>query len=718
MKEYRNKAIALATAVALTVSISPVYAAEQPSSAAAAQEKLFATPSLGKVKISNSAHFELLNVQEFEQTTDKIISFTLRLNNNGNQKSLNFMDYWVRVKSKGGSSHPVKFISEDKEKDVVAAGSYQDYRFYTKVNKSTKLSDLQFSFIEWDFSQPDFERELGTIRIPATYHPVVPEGNAYVVTSDRASFKTSIKRIAVGRNDKNYLPTLTVVMENSGNQAVTGLNVQFQIRSQNGLYYPLKSNVTENTIFNPLEKKEVTLSGQIPLEAGNEGWELVMIQTIPMEAGSMNIPLASFEVPKKHAEEVSVGTEQIFSTEDGTYTAVLSSLTRVPWEDDDILVANVTLKNKGTRPLPLPKISGKFELDEVVDYEADLVQLDKVLTIAPGSEIEVQFIGKIPYTYTFDKVTLVLQENLDENQTAELLEFNHSSELMSIPTVAVGEQHFIEAVGKRASVEVRKVDTYEGTTTKIINAMVDVTNLEKRYAQTGSLVAQFQLEDGSVYPAEIVKPDANIAPQGKAIIAFQASVPAHMNTDNIKLLLGEAVETSAPQPSNDPTTPVVSAYVNPVLMDLPAEVKEPKTDTREIDFYPYKVTFEKIGTEVNFMSNLVILSFDYTLERDSMVEANVEDRRLILEIEDPKSKFTLTYEFKLDDGKVEPVNGEFPKDTLQLGSHDMEVTKVDEKFMLELQSLQTFNFNVYEQVKPGHKKLLATREIRWFTVSD
>ncbi|TLS50554.1 hypothetical protein FE782_19515 [Paenibacillus antri] len=720
MNAYRKKAVALATVMALAVSLGQVHATES-TPTGAAQTTPYTAPSLGKVNISNTANFEVFNVQELEQTTNKIVSFTLRLTNKSTQGSINFNDYWVRLKSKGGTSFTVSLVSENKDQQNVAAGTHQDYRFYAIVNKTTKLSDLQFNLIAWDFSQSNFERLLGTINVPATYTKSVPVNRSYTVVSDKGSFNTSVKRVATGKNDKSYLPNVTIIMENAGAQAITGMNLQFQLRSKSGLFYPLKSTVTEATVFNPLEKKELTLTGVVPVEAGGDGWQLVLTQTVTSDKGSVTFPLASYDLPATTAEDVSIGSEQTFSTEKGTYTAVLTNLTRVPWEDQDLLVSNVSIKNKGTTPLPVPNLTGSYKLDEVIDSDAELVQFDKVLTIAPGSEMNVQFVSKVPYTYSFQKIALALEEKAGEGTeatTTELIRFHHSSELMSIPSVAFGKQHTVEAIGKRAAVTVRTTDTFGSSSAKLVNAVVDITNLEKRYTPTGTFVGQFQTVDGAVYPATIVKPDTKVAPNGKALVSFQASIPNQVDLKGLKLLLGEAVETTT-QPTNGETGTVTSAYVNPVLLDLPKEITEPKKDTKEINVYPYKISFERFGTQVNFIENKVQLEFNYTLERDFTVEANTTDRKIIVEIQDPKTKFGLTYELKLDDGKAKADNDGTPTtDMLMLGTHSMELTKIDEDFMFKLDNLQNYTLNIYDQVKPGYKKLIATKSIRWFTISD
>lgn len=715
MNANRNKAVALATIMALTVSLGQVQAAENTSTAAAQTQ--YISPAIGKVNISSTADFELLNVQELEQTTDKIVSFTLRLNNKGNQGSIDFKDYWLRLQTKGGSRHAINLVNENKEQNVVPNGSYQDYRFYAKVSKTTKLSDLQFSIIAWDFSQANFERLLGTINIPSTYQKSVPQNKSYTVISDKTTFNTSIKRIAAGKNDKNYLPSLTVVMENAGAQAVTGLNFQFQLRSQTGLLYPLKSTVTETTVFNPLEKKELYLTGVVPVEAGGEGWQLVLTQSVTTDKGTVTIPLASYDLPDTKAEDVSIGSEQTFSTEDGTYTAVMTTLTRVPWEDQDILVSNISLKNNGNTPLPVPQVLGKYELDEVVNFEAEVVQFDKVLTIAPGSQIDIQFLSKIPYTYAFDKIALALEEKVGENPATELLRFRHSSDYLSIPTYGSRQSHTIEGVGKRASVTVRNKDTFSNSSGKLVNAMVDVTNLEKRYTKPGSLLGQFQTSDGAVFPATAVQTDSMIAPNGKLLILFQANLPQNVDTKSLKLLLGEAVETTK-SGTNGTSETSITAYVNPVVFELPAENTTPKTETKQLDIYPYTVSFERFGTQVDFSRDSIDLEFNYTLERDSMVEADTKDRRIIIEIEDPNTGYSITHELKLDDGNVELQNAEFPNDTLRLGTHSKKLSKIDSDFKYKTQSLQTYNLNVYDQIKPGYKKLIATREIRWFGISD
>lgn len=725
MKQVIGKrAVAIAAAMALTVSISPVHADTQTNTQAEIKQENqmqdYKKPVIGKVNISNGAYFELHNVQELEQTTDKIVSFTVRFNNQANKNTLDFMDYWVRLKTKSGNSFTVTLISDSKDKDTIPAGSYQDYQFYAKVSKSTALSDLQFQFIQWDFSQSSFERALGTVSMTQQYKASVPENRSYAVISDNLNFATHIERTLVGKNDKNYLPSITFVMQNKGNQALKGLNLQFHIRTANGLFYPLKSSISDTTEFNPLEEKKLLLTGTIPVGAGEEGWDLVLTQAVTKDSGTVQVPLASYDLPASQGTEVSIGAEQSFSTEDGTYNAQLTSITRVPWEDEDILISDVVLKNTGTTSLPIPPIQGRYKLDEAVTMNAELIQFDNVLAIAPGKEITVQFLSKIPYTYEFQKIELFIDEKVDENTTAsELVRFQHSSELNELPTVKLKNAYTVKSIGKQAELIAKKVDTYTSGSTKLVSAVVDATNLEKRYTQTGNFVAQFRTLDGAVYPATVVKPAKDIAPKGKAMLSFQTNVPAGVNTDQLQLLLGEAVQTtsgsSSTQNGTDGNT-TTTAYVNAAVFELPKELAEPKADFKELDIYPYTLSLSKIGTQIDFDSNQLKIEFNYLLERDALVEADLKDRRVIVELEDRKTGYKVSHELKLEDSST--TEGPLTEDTLEIGEHKIELRSSEGDLRYELGDLINYKLNVYEQVKTGYKKLIATKELRWFVYNE
>ncbi|MGO4276020.1 hypothetical protein AB4Z22_40360, partial [Paenibacillus sp. TAF58] len=213
----------------------------------------------------------------------------------------------------------------------------------------------------------------------------------------------------------------------------------------------------------------------------------------------------------------SVGKEYSFISKSGVYTTQLNGLHRLPWEDQDLLTADLTLSNKGEESLPIPKLSGYFLLDGAVKIDAKLIQTAKVIGLGAGASVNLQIAGKVPYTYEFSQIKLVLQENEGEtppsgtgtgtSSTAatDVLEFSTQAELQAIPFIGMGQSYTSNDIGRKAKYVIRSVSTYEDKTNIMYSAMVEATNLEKRFTNVSKFVANFRSSDGTVFPATIAE---------------------------------------------------------------------------------------------------------------------------------------------------------------------------------------------------------------------
>ena len=105
-----------------------------------------------------------------------MVTYTLTYKNN-DSSPLMMIDYWSKVKTKGGTLFSPKLIAKDQEKKTVAPGSTVDLTYVMKVGREVKLSDLNFLIVKWDFSQANYERTMGKFNVPASYSITTPVEN-------------------------------------------------------------------------------------------------------------------------------------------------------------------------------------------------------------------------------------------------------------------------------------------------------------------------------------------------------------------------------------------------------------------------------------------------------------------------------------------------------------------------------------------------------------
>ncbi|WP_240762447.1 hypothetical protein [Paenibacillus thalictri] len=707
MHRTRTRLLVLLLGIALMIgAIPPAYA----DGGAASGTDDGGIPTLGTVNITDNSYFELRDLNILHDQGGKNVAFTVTIHNN-DAADLMFIDYWVHLLTKSGNQISVRMLPKDKDKNRVTPKATMDIGFYATVNEETELSDLVFQFIKWDFSLPSFERKIGEISVPDSYSVVTPAGSSRIVKMNGIPMKTSIKKLLVSKNEKDYNATVIVIMQNVGNKSIAIPAYQFALRTSEGYLYPLDAKNIKDLTINPQVDKEIEMSGTIPIAVQPNDWQLVVVENVADL--KMNLGVAYYELPAvSQTDGGDIGKEYNFSTKKGLYTAKVMTFNRLPWEDQDMLTANLVLQNKQSDALPIPALTGYFELDDAVNVEAKLIQTDKIIGLPVGSEANYQFIGKMPYTYTFSKVKLVLQEKESDTVINDLLEFTGSSELMNMPYNNVGETFVSSHLGRSAGYQVRSVQTLQGDTTDTLLAQLEVANLEKRYTGVTRLIAQFKAPDGSIYPAAVTNIQNKVKPGGKALLFVSANVPKGVSPSGMHIIIGEAI-TEGKLSEKDA---VPDGYINASAYWLPQERVAVQANLTKVDLAPYTLTVNHITTWLKLGE--LKLTFNYELTKDALVETNTEGRKLVFTFDDEKGNKTFTREFDFKDfDGAKPNDG--TKDTkIRLGKTDgFEIIETDQDLIFKLETLKTYRLSVYDSFQ-GQKKLLASQKIDWFTTTD
>jgi hypothetical protein len=705
-------AIALSATLALG-AITPVWADGSPIAISLA---------VGKVPITGSSYFELKQIHVLPNQSGKLATFTITIHNEGSSE-LQFIDYWARLKSKSGNQFSARLLPADKDKNRVAPGSTTDLTFYATVNPSTSLQDLVIQFIKWDFGQSNFERVLGEIAVPDDYTDVTPPDGAAAISVGGVQVNASIKKFVSNKNEKYHVPNVYVTLENAGSQTVAIPAYLFSIRTPEGLLYPLEAKGLKELKINPKESKEIQLSGSIPVTVAADSWQLSVAELI--SDLKLNVSVANFGLPAVTSQEGgSIGKEYSFTNKSGVYTTQLGGLYRLPWEDQDILTADLTLSNKGEESLPIPKLSGYFLLDDAVKIDAKLIQTAKVIGLGAGASVNLQIAGKVPYTYEFSHVKLVLQENDAETPASEtdnggatatdVLEFSTQSELQAIPFIGLGQSYSVNEVGRKAKYVIHSVSTYEDKTNIMYSAMVEVTNLEKRFTNVSKLFANFRSPDGTVFPASVAEVKNKISPSGKALLNVWASVPRGYSTSNMNLLLGEAVTEGK---LSEGEKAIADSYVNPVAYWLPDEKTNVATTLKSVELFPYTIMVDKIGTKIE--DKVFTLKFNYELTKEKLTEINTEGHNLLLVFEDGggMKRFEKKFDFK----DFDVINGDSTADEdtkIRLGKREnFQITIPDPGLIYNTKFLEKYTLSIYDEFQ-GQRKLLASQKADWFITTD
>lgn len=666
-------------------------------------------PLIDIVKMNATQSVALSDISIYPDGKNNRVTFTLTFFNNG-YTDMEFINYWVRLQSTGGQSYSVNLLSNDKDKNKVPALSTESFSFYANVGKDVSLADLRFNLIQWDFSVAGYERALGTLQVPADYALETKAGQSRTVWLNQIKTVSRAENMRVTKREKANQISLKFFLKNNDIQPLVLPEMQFKLKTSNGLLYPLKATVlTKDALIQPLEEKEGVLTGTVPSEVSLDGAQLVITKSEAINNSTVTTALAYYELLEKKAEPQNETAEQLFMTDKGTYGAVVNQFYRIPWEDKDIAVIDVTVTNRSNDSLPVPELASYLMIDDSVRVESQNIRMDEMIALKPSQSMNLQIMGKIPYTYDIDQLKVILQEVNKEGEkvsSTDISELAVNTAKTESPTVAVGDSYTTSSkLMDQVAYTISDVQRYSSENESIYVTQVEVKNLEKRQLALSSLVGYFKMADGVTVAATNVTSKGKVPPNGKANLYFYTVVPESYELEGSSLIMGRAVaegklvegETKA------------DAYVNAITFGLPTVANAPQKNLSKIKVGSYALSMNKLKTTIDYKEEQVNFGFNYQLTKDLLQATDPATHRIEIELVDPAGGIKISKIYDLEKGGT----------ALLLGSQNTKISEVQDNLLTDIYKLRKYTINVYDimQVEGGEnnfKRLLATQEFNWY----
>ncbi|MEX2415933.1 MAG: hypothetical protein WD424_07300 [Paenibacillaceae bacterium] len=640
--------------------------------------------SIGQVNIKQNSRIELTNVQMIPSNNQQTVAFTIRIVNN-ETTGINFYDYWVKLKLSNGSIIPVKPF-DSKADDVVAPQTTKSYTFYGVVNQATKYADISLQLIQWDFSQPDFTRVLGTIKVPGTYDPSVGDNS---LTVDGSKVMISFKNMSQSKISEEIKVNFEAVFRNEGQRAVVIPTYKYYLQTEDNLVYELTADKTSVQV-QPKATASIKLKSYIPEQVDINNARFFIAQFD--EQSKIEIPLFLTKIDLKttvsNDAALTIGTEKSVLIDEKSYSVKLESVQELPWEDENIISAMITITNKTKEALPIPEFSGVFSLDgvEVSGEATKIINLDSGIGIPAQSKIRLSMFSKLPYSYKYSNIKFELFNNIkdgEETTKEALLSYNVPKTVFKQFTPVLMDKTFeTSTIGKAASYKVKSLNTYQSNSTDIYDVLLEVQNNELRSANLSKLTGYFRSSNGTLYPVTITEVKDKVSPSARVLLSVTAKIPEWANTNDLRLVLGELDEEN-------------KVYYSAAEFRLPGE-STPTVDgnLKDKNIYPYTLSINSININ---LSNNADVKFQYTLEKTSEYELTPDGHTLLMELVDGEVAYTKEFVFETD---------------LKLGTQlssmvaEMGIDNPSDK----INNIDGFIINIYDQYK-GHKKLLASRKV-------
>ncbi|WP_342565151.1 hypothetical protein NST84_08430 [Paenibacillus sp. FSL R7-0345] len=480
------------------------------------------------------------------------------------------------------------------------------------------------------------------------YLPVASYSLPAAVTADFTVAAGAIKKLSINSNivdmqlkssavyaeNENGIWTYQFRVKNTGSTAVTLPAYELSVKSAEGYSFPITTTAFNSLTLKPLEEKLIELTASVPLELAQDTLQL---QVIPPAAADNStkimLPVAYFKIPYKLESNTHITSEASVTNNYGTFGVTLQSLQRLPWGDEDLIQAKLSIRNSTSKTITLPKLTGmlKADLNDLTGSTQVVVDND-VSILAPGESAQLTVLAHVPYTLDYSQTKIILQE-----ASGQFLSLSTSDgAVTSLSPLAAGSSVKITAAGKKASIQERLTKVYTGSSSKTIYSEVEMNSEESRQTNLARLYASFRTTDGQYFEATVNQSELATGATGKTLVTFSASVPSTVDTSSLQLYIGQAVADGKLTTAGTAAT----GYVNTAALALNVTTVTSQTNLNNgVSMFPYSLTItNSAGSLIAGNTNLT-LSFNYNLTQDSTYQTGAYGHKLVLHFIDPYGQF-------------------------------------------------------------------------------
>lgn len=649
-----------------------------------------------KVYISKASFIQLTDASLIPSANGATASFTFTIYN-GDSSAINLVDYWARLKTKGGTKYTLSIVDADKKKKALPK-TYTTLTYYSEVGAKITLDQLVVNVIKFDFNVTGYEKTIAQYSFPKGYSNFVKAGGFKGVLINNSLVNMRIDQINVTKSTKNYNFNLTYVARNNGKFGVALPQYNYYAQTAKGLYKLALRNKTDETLtLEPAVLNAIQLSGSIPLSIATTGWKLIVTNTVGAETNKIELPVVSFDIPFKITTTTATSIKTTFTNDDGTYEIELGTVQRFPWNNDDNVVAELIVRNKGSVNLPLPDLSAMLIVDDSIKLQGKAVKKTGDIGLAPGTSTIISYVGSIPYNYTWSKFKLKLTQKAGEVVT-DIGELAKST-LTPIKIVEAGSLFTQTNNGSPFNALITDVKTYSGDKAAVYAVTMELTNKQKRSGALPMLTGYFKTVDGNLYEAKVTKATNNIKSESKDQLIVWTELPENIDKTGMQLILGEAFDDNGLLIGAG----TAKGFLRAAQFNLPAETMS-STNFNNLRVGPYIINMNRFNAWMNGSRLDIYIGSDVTkdVNFDGYTQA-----QLTFELEHEPTKQVIVSQLIDLDGKAE--------NSLKwkAGANYSVVNKEMGDTLL----WEDYTLNVYESFN-GNRKKLASLPIQFSGITN
>ncbi|MCM3786026.1 hypothetical protein M3231_24010 [Neobacillus mesonae] len=583
------------------------------TSSTKADKQIHTLNNLKSIKLTSKSTVKLTDLNVLTQEDGKTITYTLTYQNN-DSKSLMLIDYWTKVKTKGGTLYSPNLIARDQEKKSVAAGSSLAVTYIVKVGKSVNVSDLLFQIVKWDFSKPNYESHLGQFNVPASYTLSTPVNKSKTIRLNDTPIKIKISKFELhAGTDYNYAE-VSVNLHNTGYKLLENPTAKWILRTAGGSNYPLLLDSEEAALsLQPQDNKTLKLLSSIPKSIKLDGAELIVVE----EEGEAKtvLPLATLQLPKPSTtqtvatqpfkpREVAVGNLKLETTLEG-------ATVNQSYDNNDLSI-RFKFKNTSKETMTIPKYDFVLKSGNGNSYPITTKTLENA-SLKPGEEKTIKLDISVSYSVAQGALKLIMNTPKSEDPESKAPAYSYPAGVYILPRPdslqnTLGKEIQVKNESGTYGVTWSSIQRLPWTDGDILSAKLTIKNSSVKTLRLPELQGAFTIDSAKdLSSTKLIKSQAAslIGPGDSIDMYLLTKVPNSLDIAQLQVALEEKVGEETFEwikMTNIGAIPDIPEIENDEAYNLTTLGKKAEIKTRKSIVYPGATT-DLVYTELE-MTNL------------------------------------------------------------------------------------------------------------------
>ncbi|WP_232436358.1 hypothetical protein [Paenibacillus rubinfantis] len=504
---------------------------------------------LNPIKITAKSTVRLTDVNILTLDDESILTYTLTITN-GDNKSLDLLDYWSKLKTNSGTTYSTSLMTKDKDKKKLSAGSSTTLTYVAKVGKNIKVNNLVFQVIKWDFSQANYESLKGQIKIPATYVTSTPSDQSKTLKVFDTPVKAKVSQVAAfASGDYNYV-SIGLDLKNIGYKIFEDPKVKFVIKTDSGASYPMSADTSSvDYKIQPQDSKTLNLMTAIPKSIKLTNMQLQLVQDD--ETTKLSLPIATMQLPNASNKSLAVqpNAEKYISLGSGKIAVKVSGATLLQSLNEHDLSVRFAIRNTTGTTITIPKY--QFELQTSDGYRLPITTASmENVVLQPLEERVINLPVSIPANVSTSNPQLFM--SLPAATDSKDL-FAYPVGIFALPAMQpmqnmIGQKQFIQTSNGILGVTLSSVQRLPWSDGDLVSAKIKIDNTGFKTIQLPELTGVLKVDSAMMTSTTQLITTQSVGLLGANMstdVYVIAKVPSYLDFSQLQISLLEKLKENA-----------------------------------------------------------------------------------------------------------------------------------------------------------------------------